>query len=758
MVYVAVLLLVWLFCIAAFIGIMYTYVKFLIAPYITKAMTETAQFDCSVDAVLPLCDLMLNTNINLPYTPGYLTTKNVLPQSMMLPPVSSRFPLLYYHGHPSALYDSTQASTLYTFPYVITTTYPIGSNPYIRFAAYERSLTPIMTNDHGFNQYSFPTIVPDSTNSWMIDFTTASQNFILGTSIDNNSTPPYRPNLTTILQSSTDFSLITAQGVPYITLTHGNSVDETFVFSGTYNQTVALTGYNCVILSDHGKFLAIFYSVNNVITVNTATPVTFMFHSTHPILTPRQYFYITSLNDIPPTAILQSFADNLNLPFVYVADIYNTQNKVAIQYTCATITMGSLMWVPPSTVRSTDSIEEMNNFNDHLELPVGHKLYLTYPITTMFQPVSFYTYWNRVPIPTDFNYNLPSASQVNNLSYQLTNLNELYQLTMTMRIMLANGINIPYDMSFNATTYWKNNMLMIQYDPMVKSLRVEQLGNELGLITYFSYLLLSYINLFIISQSGVWPSSSVPFQIVRDEFYHNLVLAIIDAGFTTQLPSPSLYFPLQFIDFYTCTMPNVNYNDPIRNQYRSRYGETLGYIWASYQIRNLQASNVNQGSSDLLESIYSIMVHSNPYLLAGNCMTPTNIYPILPWNGYSTTQQYGFKLDNSWLGNSPDAVFIQSLLPFSPASNQIIAPLLRDYLLSVMKILKCNQQSTAFNYYFGGYVDPNWVGYFLYLFDGVDRTTTFTEGVLDADELVFINQVGQQFLLVDLMMNKIKLL
>jgi hypothetical protein len=397
-------------------------------------------------------------------------------------------------------------------------------------------------------------------------------------------------------------------------------------------------------------------------------------------------------------------------------------------------------------------LTQLFDLNDYIDIPPGSSIYLASGSLT----TSFYTVWPLKQFPSDFNYSFPGANSITDQENPIANLNDLYEATMSMRIMIQNGSNVSYEMSYNAVIYWKTNMLKIQYDHSVKGLRVNDLTPELGIISFFSYLLLAYVNFTFIAESGFWPTSSDAYNIINDSFYTNLVLAIVDSGFTTDA---SLYFPLQFIDFYNYTIPNIDYmSEQQIAMYHSRFGEALGYLWASYVIRG---SNGQGGPpQDLLTAIYSVVAQSVPYLLRGECGSSTQIFPLLPWNGLYSTSAFGFQLDPaavSTMGDSPDAVFIQSFLPFSPTSNQAITPFLVQYSLSCMKILKCNLLNGYIDYYFGGYVDPSWVGYFLYLFDPLDRTSTIVNGTLDDSLRVFIQTVSIEYRLPALLMNYVKL-
>ncbi len=756
-----------------FINICRTLNKFISLLLSSKGISAS-KFDCASPIALPECSTTTITTIvgtDILSTGGFLTTNIVLPTSKKLPPISSQYPLPYYHSHPSALYDGNNESVLYSFPFLINTNYPDSAPPYFTINTYSYSNTPNITYTNGFEQFSFQVNADamDSTNSWVVRFDSATETFDLATSIDNVvSIPPFNPSLSTILQSGNNFILVFTQGVPYITLSPFNTTSQQFTITGTNRETVTIPNYTCEILSyNNGYIVNIFLSTNNV----TITSI-----STYTTGTPssREYYYLFLFRTLPSTlsekqALFTAISNNINLPLLFISDIGITTNdnkQVFIKYTCPTMTVGgsvnSLMWIIPPTIHSAKGLTEASGISSYLALPAGYedRLYLSTPTTSVSS--SFYSVWSLVDFPSDFNYSFLNSNRIiDTAEHPLNNLNDLYELTLSMRIMVknGNGLSIPFSTSMNAITYWRNMMLKIQYDPDAMGLRIDNLGNELGLITYFSYLLLSYINLLSISESGLWPTTSEPYLTINDQYYKNLILAIIDTGFTTELPTPSIFFPLQFVDFYTCTITNVDYSEPDSSSaYYSRFGEALGYLWGSYYIR--RRTSVSGPPIDLLTAIYSIVTASTPRLLRGECNFPSKVsFPVLPWNGLYSTSEFGFQLDPSGkdnLGESPDAIFIQSLLPFCPTTHHIIYPILRQYIIHCMKILKCNQQIGITHYYFGGWVDPRWVGYFLYLFDPLDRANTIITGSLDSNLLVFIQSVHINYLLPALLMNQEK--
>lgn len=765
----------------------------LISPLLKKELV-TAMFDCETQTAVPQCrpDVPL-TEVNIDTTVGgFMTVPNIVsPSSRRLSPVSSQFPLPYYHSHPSALYNSQQESTLSSFPFLMKTNYPSTDPPYISLGSYAYSPTPVVGYTNSFEQYSFSTNNLSIFNSTTIVFNSATQPFALITSTADNGaiTLPTSTNplfLTTLLQSGTAFVLLFTQGVPYMVLSPFTTASQIFAILGSARETITVTTINgisftCEVLFTGGTsrhyYTVTMFPSSNAVTVVTNIPGLSVTYTTG---TPssREYYYIFLFNSLPSSlddrrALFTTFADNLiNLPIIVVSDIGidNTNNNVFVKYTYPVPTNSnnsSLMWIPPPTIQATRGLTQIDGISSFLALPNTNtnREYGVY--LTSVNTISFYAVWPLMNFPPDFTYIFPNANRIVDYQKPLQNLNDLYELTTSMRIMVknGNGSKIPYSTSLDAVNFWKTNMLKFRYDPTARGLRIDNLGNELGMISYFSYMLLSYLNLYFISQSGTWPTTSETFLLLNDQFYTNLVDAMIDTCFITDIAS--FYYPMQFMDFYTCTLTNIDYASPSydNSAYYSRLGEALGYLWGSYRVRTIRS--LSGPSIDLLTAMYSIISQSTPYLLRGECSpsSPSPVtFPILPWNGLYSTTHFGFSLDiagKKTLGKSPDAVFIQSFLPFSPTSNQVMGSIIRQYNVQLMKILKCKQTFEGTvpidYYYFGGWVDPKWVGYFLYLFDPSDRANTIITGSLDSELSLFIQSVRINYTLMALLMNYSKL-
>lgn len=746
--------------------------------YVSKHFSSTVSAshqDCSTNINLPSCDVRVRTNQKPSLlSGGFMTSQKILPTATTLDPQSSRYPLKYYHSHPSALFNSNVDSTLYTFPFLVQTDYRTNLPPRMNVKPYtfQKTAQELVT---GYQQFFYSLDPFSSDNYYTMTFPTCTANFLLANSIDDIVLPENYPSLTTILKSDENMALIFAQGVPYYTLSPSSILGQSFTVFG-YNGGGTLT-----ITSDAGvqfvirgltltptstRTIVLIYPttnhissityVANLLTVNTA------------VSTSREFYYLCLLKDLPINLVelirfFKTFVGNLNVPIVTVTDIC-TSADVAVRYTCTTVQNESLLFIPSTTIRTTYGLEELHGVITRFDCPQTTPLYRTFPTagtSNLYRPVSFYFLWPLEDVPEDFNYVFPVNYTEQNTERVPDSLIDLFELSSAIRVMAANQLTIPDEMSKRATFGWRDNMQKIIYDPMIKSLRVENLGKELGLITYFCYLLLVYINLFRVNQTGVWPSTSTYSKIVSDNFFHTLIIAIIENCFTTELPNPSTYFPLQLVDFYTCTLPNVAYDSDNIIAYQSRVGEALGFCWAAYTIRtNLTVSDANANSASLIRSVYSMITHTTPYLLREECFGETpSIFPTLPWSGLVSSDSYGFTLDTKGQPEfplSPDGVFTQSILPVTPASNKIVKPILEGYSVSLFKILKC--PLTNPDYYFGGYVDPRWVAYFLYLFEAGDRTTVFTQDALTPGLKVFIKTAysPETYTLYSLFLNSIK--
>ncbi len=762
-----ILLLIYVLAVTAFVCLVYNTFTY-IDKYIGKEAANTG-FNCSTSNLLPSCNVSVETNVTeISTTRGFLTTNKVSPISSPLVSQPSQYPLLYYYGHPSALYNSGRSSSLRSFPYYITTHYPTSSYPYITFGSdnFSTNATLDITND--FQQYSYL----QETLSWNIEFTSATKNFLLSYELDDVALiPTNSPTLTTLLRSGTDISLIFTQGVPYMTITGTDEYDQHVVISTnnfTHSTITSNNGtvYQCWMMTQTTLFgsrtLALIYPSSNNATVSTSSTDVDLTISPPLLGGVRQYYYITIFKLIPSETVLVGIVSNLNVPIVVVSDIStnSTSSIVTATYNCSTLMNGGLLWIPPSTVHAVKGLEELHTFNTFFNVPFNLNVYLTVKSSNL-QATSFHVNFLLLTVPNDFSYIVPSVNQVTEIqTNDINNFNDLYELTLTMRVMVANSITIPDEMSINVTTFWRNCMANLQYDPVGRSIRTDNLRGELGLISYFSYLVISYNNLYVISQSGVWSTTSVPYTIVTDPYYINLILAIIDSAFSTD---SSKYFPLGYLDFYYWTVPTIDYISTNGGTYRSRFGESLSFVWAAHNILSTQQRTpVPSNYLSIIQTIYSIIAQTTPYLLRGECGNHTTIYPMLPWYGLREDTAFGFALD-PWsqnnLGDSPDAVFIQSIIPVSPAVDHIITPVLRQYTISIMKILKCVQYQPPLVYSFQGYVDPAWTGYFLYLFDdSVNRTTLFTKGVIDATLQPFIKTSNPNNPVVALFLNGLKML
>lgn len=638
-----------------------------------------------------------------------------------------------------------------------------------------------------FDQYSFPLFDvlpptslndPNNPNRVSLTFATQIDRFTKNTI---NGTTPGLPNLTTRLTSG-DVSLYLAQGCPYMviqpdTVTGLNIIVATSIMNPFPGATTGIIPVNTQKSYAYAIFWNNSQKENGVVFMFDSTITYFAYEYGIEFINTNLPIYVTLIKTIgalePITSVLTTFVQYLNPPIFTIQDILVSSGGISntlIQYQSVyQMNTYGVMWIVPESVATVNGLVEFPNTTTAFGFPTGRGLFIA-PGTlsqTTNNPISFYTIWETITsIPSDFSYKLSYDHLANNSTdINLATANDMYELSIALRVRVDNEKDLNVEQLSGCITFWINelNDLLYNEEYNVMYTKPNTLRTEVGLISKFAYILLTYINLYNICISGLLPTSASPYLIIMSEHVRQKITAIIDTSLVTVNPilsSPRLTC-IPYFDFYNSTFVNIDTDNSMSpSRYYSRFGETLAYMWAcNYIIRNillLPGSPVALLSGSLL----SICSQSNMSLLRADCSW-ISVSKNLPWNGLYTDTMIGFQRDPKsilTLGNSPDAVFIESAIPFSPVSQMIIRPVHFQLRTAYHKMLRCafpiessiNHSVFSFG---DGMMDPVWAYFALYLFDDADDSDLFTNNIIPSHLTNFVSSSKAKYKLVALLMN-----
>ncbi len=744
-------------------------ISILIFFYISKDILFPPQFNynCSLPLPQAICpSFVIQKDLPESFSSKFFTTNTVSPLSSSSQSIPQTQPLTYYYGHPTSIFDDH----LYSYPFIITSKYE-SSSANIVLSSYTFEDSSVKTFSSPFDQYSFVTKTnPNRGKIIFPDLTTSRFEKNI-----NNGTLANRPNLTTRLTSD-DISLYLAEGCPYITI----------------QPDVMVTSLNLIIASSY-----ILPDTNNIIVNSNKTYTYYIYwdspsklygtvlifdsvisHSTTGLTIQFNNFqlpiYVTLVQSVGAlesiSTVLSEFVRYLNPPIISVKDISvgGALLETFIEYetVCQTNSYG-FMWIIPNSVFKVNGLKTFQNTTTAFGFPTGRGLYVTdSPSAPSSSIVSFYTVWDHVVIPPDFSYrlsydHLAVRDHQDGGGISLTTANDMYELSISLRVRADNERTVNPSQISACITYWIEELTNLQYDGDYNVLYTNNLGTELGIISKFAYILLTYINLFNIAISGILPTSSSPYLMIMNPSTKRRVEEIINVSLTTNYPViGSPYTAIPYFDFYNSTFVSISTDTTPLIKYYSRFGEALGYIWAcNYIIRNILLLPGSPAAL-LSGSLLDIIVQSTMALVKSDCSW-ISVSDHLPWNGLYSNNRIGFQLDPKaliTLGNSPDSVFIESALPFSPISQAIVRPVQLHLRTAFHKMLRCSFPVESNNnsiYSFGNNkIDPVWTYFALYLFDDRDDSELFITGDIVPSHLTnFVSSSNARYRLVALLMN-----
>src|SRR6185437_14598978 len=186
----------------------------------------------------------------------------------------------------------------------------------------------------------------------------------------------------------------------------------------------------------------------------------------------------------PIENILRNFIRYLNLPIITVQNVSLGNNRTSIQYqsVCFPDTYG-FMWIVPNSVFTVYGLTEFPNTQTAFGFPTGRGLFLTTPFANVITnptPVNFYTVWQNIIIPNDFSYQIPFTN-IGDRRIVLNDYNDMYELSMSLRIIVATGLPFLNDYLNACVTYWKTELNTIQYNNTV--VYFNSMGTELGVLS-----------------------------------------------------------------------------------------------------------------------------------------------------------------------------------------------------------------------------------------------------------------------------------
>lgn len=722
---------------------------------------KSPKFNCSAtisDEYQPECSKIVRiTDLETPLR-KFLTTDKVSPISASLPTSAQPNKLIYYYGHPTAI---MVGELLYSFPFILRTS---ATSPVITLSPYTFSDQITDTTLTPFKQLAFgvSSSGPQLTfNNLVAPFTKAN--------ISAFPTPhPSSPYLTTKVQSG-NFGVFLAEGLPYITISTAIATAYDISIptpiapdSGISVISPGLT-YNYYIVWNEVDKRTCGVLIFDSVATDTSSFASGVFTFRLASISTTMFYTLMKDGEVESIdTVLRTFTRFLTSPLVEITDIITTENTVVIEYTSYIITYSyAFMWIIPYNTHNVIGLTEFPHDPSSFNFPNGRGLYITTPladITTFEQ--RFYTVWDKLQVPDDFSYVLPYTQLINNGPAVVDTSNDLYELSMSIRIMLDSSMLLPEDYLNTCVSAWKTQLNELKYDSSNQSIFFNSLGTDLGLISKLSYLLLTYINLYNVAISGFMSTASTAYEFIMNHDTRDQIGTILNTALATTYTNVIV---LQYMEFYNCTIPDINVRgstvEPM-TQYYGRMGEVLSFVWAcSYIARRVFANGL---MSEMANALYSIVAGANMDLVRGQCAWK-EVSKYLPWNGMYTQNNIGYKLDPNGLaelGTSPDAVFIQGCMPFTPATHSVMRPITSNLFEVLKKILRCRQPIDSDGgkiYVFDNFMDSLWVYYTLYLFDNVDESNLLLTGVIPEDLKFFVNGVTQAYKLPGLFMNLKKL-
>jgi hypothetical protein len=239
----------------------------------------------------------------------------------------------------------------------------------------------------------------------------------------------------------------------------------------------------------------------------------------------------------------------------------------------------------------------------------------------------------------------------------------------------------------------------------------------------------------------------------------------------------TVYRILPYFDFYTMTLPTIpiTTSPPSTNllAYFSHAGESLSYIWATFNLATTTFQNSYPISFvGFTRTMYNIVYTATQRLLDPNCPAagPATATQLLT-NNYITGTTIGFRQDSSTVATnggiliSPVASVLQSFLPFSPATSSLFFSFYQQRDIYMNKLLRCPVSVGNITVNVPVYVDPTLVQYYLFMFDGSDRSSMIlanagtipAKSTVDSDLTPFIKNVSIPYTRFALFMNGVKL-
>ncbi len=707
-------------------------------------------YDCSIPlplTVSPPCSVFREDSVPSTFEFSFFTS-NTISQTVSLPNTTQVDPYLYYYGHPAAtLFRDTDS--LYSFPFIAKFEMSEGK-PIVDLLPYQFSSQAEETVQNPFKQFAYPLLVPSSSpNRCRMTFNDLTDQF---TKNSSTGTTTYRPFLNTIV-SSGDISLMFCQGVPYMTMRSDSATTfDVSVESLAMYETGTIGAYRYYFIwNNEDKSNASIFLLDSSLTVSV-TYVGFVFRIIVTLTSNNQYMYVTMMktNDVETMhSVLTTFVRYLVPPIIQIQDVHVSGQKTYIQYSGTTV-VGShgMIWIIPTNMFIVSGLNELAHTPDAFGFPTGRGIFVTSPTTdgTTAESFSFYNMWDLVDLSSDFNYQLPYKN-VEDGQVVIETYNDMYELSTTLRVMTASDIDFNREFMSSCITYWKTELNSMLYDDTYKTAYFATLGTEMGYISKFSYLLLTYINLFVICSSGIIPTASSPYLTVMSDQTTEQIKTIIE----TTLVTTGTHIGIQYFDFYNCTFPNISDNEG--ETYYSRMGEVLSFIWAcNYIVRHIFGQH-GSAAAELSGALFSIVATSNIEFVRGNCSW-IQVSPELPWNGLYRNNAIGFQLDpkaTRYMGKSPDSVYLESFIPFSPPTHHIMRPIMKELFIAVSKSLRCLG-------IYNGFIDPEWVYFTLYVFEDEDYSSILTTtSTTFPEKNDFVDKVETTYPLTALLMNLRKL-
>lgn len=715
----------------------------------------------------------------------------------------------YYHAHPTGYYQESPGGALYSYPFVLRVSASGSPSvpPSMQLSAYRYSSNAVEVANSPFDQFAY---LASGLNGYSMTIPCANG----GTPAMPNLTVDFEPypatggpTLTSMLasrQASPGFRsvrLILNQGTPYMMLALSDTLSAATMIPTITTSSYLSSGITNIIVSSPPSrtftTYTFWYPGNkclvwfvNAATTQSLTVVGDTATLNLGTLAPGDLeglIYVTMLSEVGPLLInvIQLLADSLIPHFIQLSDIIPTTSNTAMQYTIVPIPGYSLdpgnstLWiVPPTSFQVAGLAAVTLPSRGYLDFPTGNGIFQTNPQVGPAVFTSFFTLWPKAVDPiSDFSSYTLSNAGVTDTSDQVTSDADMYYLALTLRTLMST-------FSARQPSLEQINSCISTFSSKINAMGVSQVGSTIftptlgtqdaGLVSRISYLLLTFLHLHAInpllpanqSNHGLIVNAGPALTMLVES---GLTTASLAAQAATSGIGIQLYTPLAFLDAYSCTVPVIKTTGlespavPTLPQLTSRLGEVLGYLWScDFLVRN-GFVNASSAIPFFARSLYSITLEATTRLLRGQCATSSvpSLAPVMPWTTCISNTNFGFQLDGaSPGGNSPDATLLQTFTPFSPPTHLSIRPLLNPLTVSVDKLLKCTQsvpQASPAQYFFGGYVDPELVGYYTYLYTSENRSQMLLTGKVDTDLKPFVKIVSLQHPAVALLMNQVKL-